>query len=83
MDRKWYEAKMGNHQGLIVDEKTGANIAVVYDKKDAPLIAAAPDLAEALEHAVNWGIGFAKKTGERPTWLDSAIAALRAAGVEV
>ena len=45
----WYEAKTGNHQGLIVDEKTGENIAVAYDKKNARLIAAAPDLLEACE----------------------------------
>ena len=38
-----------NHQRLVVDEKTGRNIAVTYDKKDAPLIAAAPDLLAALE----------------------------------
>jgi len=35
---------MGNHQGLIVDETTGENIAVAYDKANAPLIAAAPEL---------------------------------------
>lgn len=40
----WYAAKSGNHQGLIIDENTGKNIAVVYEKTDAPLIANAPDL---------------------------------------
>ena len=30
-----YEAKTGNHQGLIVDENSGKNVAVTYDKKDA------------------------------------------------
>lgn len=44
----WYEAKTGNHQGLIVAEKDGSNIAVAYDKADAPLIAAAPKLLEAV-----------------------------------
>jgi hypothetical protein len=43
---------MGNHQGLIIDEDTGRNVAVAYDKADAPLIAAAPALLEALEIAV-------------------------------
>ncbi len=42
----WYET--GNHQGLIISEATSANVAVAYDKKDAALIAAAPDLLEAL-----------------------------------
>jgi hypothetical protein len=54
----WYEAKTGNHQGLVIEEATGRNVAVAYDKADAPLIAAAPKLlaalkrcAEALEQA--------------------------------
>ena len=45
----WYEASTGNHQGLIISETTGANVAAAYNKKDACLIAAAPDLLEALE----------------------------------
>lgn len=40
----WHVARTGNHQGLIVAEGSGANIAVTYDKADAPLIAAAPEL---------------------------------------
>lgn len=40
--------RTGNHQGLIVDA-LGTNIAVAYDKKDAPLIAAAPRMREELE----------------------------------
>ena len=40
----WYESSTGNHQGLVIEEGTGKTIAVAYDKKDAPLIAAAPDL---------------------------------------
>ena len=42
----WYEANTGNHQGLIVDEDTGETIAVSYDKKNAKLIAAAPELLD-------------------------------------
>ena len=44
----WYEARTGNHQGLICSDG-GANVAVAYDKEDAALIAAAPELLEALE----------------------------------
>ena len=45
----WYKAKNSNDtQGLVIDEKTGANIAVTYDPKHAELIAAAPELADAL-----------------------------------
>jgi len=40
----WHESSTGNHQGLIVSENTGDNIAVSYDKVNAQLIAAAPDL---------------------------------------
>ena len=47
--KTWYEANMSGDQGLVIDEATGANIAVVYDKANAKLIAAAPDLLEALE----------------------------------
>lgn len=46
----WYATKAGNdHQGLVIDEDTGATIAVTYDAKNAPLIAAAPDLLAELE----------------------------------
>lgn len=66
---KWCEAKTGNHQGLICDEKTGANIAVAYDKAHAPLIAAAPDLLAAaklaLKYLDNNGGGMNPKTALR------------------
>lgn len=45
---RWYETSTGNHQGLVVEEVTGRNVAVCYDKADAPLIAAAPELLAAL-----------------------------------
>jgi hypothetical protein len=45
----WYTANTGRGQGLVVDEETGENIAVVYDKKNEDLIAAAPELLKALE----------------------------------
>jgi hypothetical protein len=43
-DTQWYAAKTGNHQGLVIEEGTGRNVAVAYDKKDTPLLAAAPAL---------------------------------------
>lgn len=47
---KWHKANMGNdHQGLVIDEETGANIAVTYDVKHAALVAAAPEMLEALK----------------------------------
>ncbi len=48
---KWYEATTGNHQGLIIDENNGDNIAVAYDKKHARIIAIAPESLEALQEA--------------------------------
>jgi hypothetical protein len=50
----WYVGKTGNHQGLVIDEETGANIAVAYDKVHAPLLAAAPEVLEALKEAREW-----------------------------
>jgi hypothetical protein len=41
MTKLWYEAKTGSHQGLVVEEETGRNVAVTYDKADATLIVAA------------------------------------------
>lgn len=37
----------GDHQGIVADEN-GRNIAVAYDKNDAAVIAAAPEMYEAL-----------------------------------
>lgn len=45
----WYTANTGNHQGLVIEENTGRTVAVAYDKADAPLIAAAPELLEAVK----------------------------------
>jgi hypothetical protein len=51
--KTWYLKNLnGFHdQALIIDEETGRNIAVVYDQKDGPILAAAPDLFEALKEA--------------------------------
>jgi hypothetical protein len=54
--KTWYEAKTGNHQGLVVEETTGRDVAVAYDKADAALIAAAPELLAALETIANSGL---------------------------
>ena len=48
----WHVASTGNHQGLVVEEATGRNVAVTYDKADAPLVSAAPDLLDALTDLV-------------------------------
>lgn len=46
----WYTMTKANAaQGQVADEVTGKTIAVTYDAKHAPLVAAAPALLEALE----------------------------------
>lgn len=50
---KWYESKTGNDQGLVIDEITGSNVAVTYDRNDAALMAAAPELL-ALAEAISF-----------------------------
>lgn len=44
----WYVGKTGTHPGLVINEATGANVAVVYDDKHTALVAAAPLMLEAL-----------------------------------
>jgi len=54
--RPWYEAKTGNHQGLVVSKQSGENIAVTYDKDNAAFIVRACNhfdgLLEACRDAV-------------------------------
>lgn len=48
--RPWYASvTAGRQQGLVISEKTGAAVALVYLPEDRHLLAAAPALAEALE----------------------------------
>lgn len=44
----WYVKKTSGNQALILDEKTGKDIAVAYDAANAPLLAAGPDMLEIL-----------------------------------
>ncbi len=52
--KKWYVSNSSIVLRLIIEEKTGDNIAVAYRKEDAPLIAAAPELLEALKEALSY-----------------------------
>jgi hypothetical protein len=57
--KKWYTSNKTGAQPIIIDEQTGATIAVCYQDKDgnqlenATLIANAPKLLEILEEIVN------------------------------
>jgi hypothetical protein len=46
---KWYSSPGSMGQGLIIAE-SGRTVAVSYDGKDAPLLAAAPGMLETLEN---------------------------------
>jgi hypothetical protein len=67
----WYESSTGNNQGLVISESTSANVAVTYDKKDAALITAAPDLLVALQVLLN-----ATMRKNHPAESDLAMAAI-------
>jgi hypothetical protein len=45
---RWYDSKGSGGQGLICDERDGRTVAVAHDEKDAPLMAAAPRMRDAL-----------------------------------
>ena len=49
--RPWYFRLGGDphNQGLIIEEQTGRTVAVSYDNKDAPLLAAAPEMLATLQ----------------------------------
>lgn len=45
----WYACGGSGGQGLVIEDRTGASIAVTYDAKHAPLVAAAPEMLALLE----------------------------------
>jgi hypothetical protein len=76
--KNWYVGNTSNHQGLIADENTGKNIAVAYDKADAPLIAAAPKLLMALKMSEERWRLWADYYAQTDEWDDDDEAACRA-----
>jgi hypothetical protein len=60
----WTGQITSSAQGLVIDDETGRNIAVAYDPKHTSLIAAAPELLEALQYvAHHWPAMNPNKTG--------------------
>ena len=50
----WHAANAaGDHQGLVISDVDGRNVAVTYDVKDAPLVAAAPAMLKALRGVIH------------------------------
>ena len=65
----WYAANMGNDfQGLVVEEQTGKNIAVAYDKRDVHILAAAPVMYGALLQVREMLLILADNAGDVPEW---------------
>lgn len=48
----WYAKANSSGQGLVIEEGTGRTVAVAYDQKDTALLAAAPDMKEAMKKAM-------------------------------
>lgn len=56
METSWYVASKSiniHDQGLVIDENTGENIAVVYKGENAPLVAASPKMLKALKQILD------------------------------
>lgn len=64
----WYPKKGSSGQGLVIDEKTGANIAVAYDNAHVELLAAAPALLAALQRIMN-----AHNSGNNGAFMGEAV----------
>lgn len=70
--KSWYaRTSAGDHQGLVIEEETGRNIAVTYDVKDMNKTAAAPSMLKALQHVQgHWNA--AQEEGDQSFALDLA-----------
>ena len=78
MANNWYAAKSaGDSQGLVIEEDTGRSVAVAYDVKDTPLLAAAPELLAALIDMV--ALAEHKVLGRADNWDGSTQGQLTAA----
>lgn len=66
----YYHKPSSNDQGTIIDEQTGRTVAVVYDAKDAPLLAAAPALRDALQRLADAAYSFIHAENVTPDLMD-------------
>jgi len=68
----WYTcSKPDSLQGLVSAENTGKTVALTYDPKDAPLVAAAPELLAVLEGVIQlWDDLYCHESdpGEQEVW---------------
>ena len=80
----WYAKKSSSDQGIVADEQTGRTVAVVFDAKDAPVIAAAQEFRAALKDIQRISapsITGASEPGMRNVW-ETATAALSLEGID-
>jgi len=83
-DRDWYTiVHKSNVQELITEAGTGKSIAVAYDKDDAPLLAAAPQLLKACRELLEIQEGFRGKKTCKCNSLSTVFKLARAAVQEV
>lgn len=70
MGKNWYATgSINNHdQALIIEEDTGRNVAVAYNMKDAPLLAASPKLRFVLESILK-----AHESGNNGAYMGEAV----------
>lgn len=88
MKTTWYYSPTAGHdihgQGTIADEDTGRTVALAYDgAKDGALLAAAPELLEALSLALEAAklaaIHDHPETGENLPWFQQGLDAIQKA----
>lgn len=73
-------ASAGNHQGLVISESTGKTVALTYERTDAALVAAAPELLECLASMVDDYAHLSYEEGNtQPMWRKQLVIAARAA----
>lgn len=64
----YYRANMtGNGQGLIIDEETGSNIAIVYDEDDTDEIVHAVNMHQSFINTCQDVLKFLERTNQKDT----------------
>jgi len=71
MTKRWYAKPKMGFQGLVIDEADGRNVAVTYEEADMHIVAAAPELLDALQAIIGH-----EKHLINPQRVDDAIRAI-------
>ena len=70
MTTTYYHKPTSGDQSAVIDEQTGRTVAVVYDAKDAPLLAAAPALRDALQRLADAAYSLIHAENVAPDLMD-------------